>query len=223
MKIVETEDGSRTLYLPTLDEHYHSIHGAKSESEHIFIRHALEARLSSPHPESLRLLEIGFGTGLNALLTFLHQQRSDTPYHLTYTTFELNPLPLSVITQLFADRITPSEWDILQKFYTAPWDEEVTLADGFTLHKLHADATSTPLPTANDIIYMDAFAPEKTPPLWTEQFLAKLYHAAAPQARMSTFCVKGEVRRTLQRLGFTCERVPGPPGGKPQILTCIKD
>lgn len=221
-EIIITADGSRTIHVPELDEHYHSIYGARTESEHIFIRHALQRRLEDGLRGQLQLLEVGFGTGLNALLTLLHQLNSPTPYSIKYITYELYPLEEKSINQLFSDSLSSEEWEWMIQLHSAPWDREVMINPQFILHKVKEDLTSCDLPKGNDIIFMDAFAPEKTPSLWTPAFLKSLYESANQGAWLSTYCAKGIIRRTLQEVGFEVYRVAGPPHGKREILTAHK-
>lgn len=222
LEIITTQDGSPTLHLPNLDEHYHSTFGARTESQHIFVQEALGRRLANRDKDCFQLLEIGFGTGLNALLTLLHHQSSPHPYTLKYITYELYPLEENLITQLFSNTLSPSEWAWMQQLHQATWNQEVEIVDGFTLHKIKADLTESPLIGHNDIIYMDAFAPEKTPELWKPTFLQTLFSSASSGGWLSTYCAKGIVRRNLQAAGFEVHRLPGPPHGKREILAAHK-
>ena len=219
LRIEETLDGSPTLFVPDLEEHYHSVKGARTESEHVFVTEGLRARFSKNPDRPAVLLEVGFGTGLNALLSLLETHRDRHP--LLYHTFDVNPLSIKLMERMWRDSLGTEEWQWMRAIHEAAWDVPVRLSDFFTLHKHHADLLSAPLPEA-DIIYMDAFAPEKTPELWSETFLRKLFDAAAPGARLSTYCAKGEVRRRLQAVGFRTHRTPGPEGGKREILTADK-
>ncbi|MDN4754906.1 tRNA (5-methylaminomethyl-2-thiouridine)(34)-methyltransferase MnmD [Porphyromonadaceae bacterium W3.11] len=221
-EIITTEDGSRTIHLPDMDEHYHSIFGARTESEHIFIKHALERRLSEPYKGTIQLLEIGFGTGLNAWLTLMHQVAHTPPYTIRYITYELYPIENDIISELFQDYFTEDDWCWMKRLHDAEWGKEIKIADGFTLLKVNANLTESSLPIGNDVIYMDAFAPEKTPELWSPSFLQRLSNSASQGGWLSTYCAKGIVRRTLQNVGFEVYRTPGPPHGKREILTAKK-
>lgn len=221
-EIITTKDGSRTIHIPEMDEHYHSVFGARTESEHIFIKNALERRLIEPFGESIQLLEIGFGTGLNAWLTLMHHLTSPISYQIKYITYELYPIEENIISQLFQDYLTKDEWQWMKQLHDADWGKEVEITDGFTLLKVNADLSNTSLPMGNDIIYMDAFAPEKTPSLWSTTFLQKIFDSTSHGGWLSTYCAKGVVRRTLQSIGFEVYRTPGPPKGKREILTARK-
>ena len=221
-KMEQTDDGSDTLFVPELNEHYHSVKGALTESLHIFIGMGLQAS-SSPRP---RVLEIGFGTGLNALLTLEEALRSQR--HVHYTTLELYPLPWETVEPLgFSSR------EGFRKLHDAPWGQDVEIAPEFTLRKIEGDVNrilATPsekLLTAGtvprwDVVYFDAFAPEKQPEMWTQELFDRLYVLLDEGGILTTYCAKGIVRRMLQAAGFRVERLPGPPGGKREILRARK-
>lgn len=219
--IEETEDGSPTLYVPSLREHYHSTHGARTESMHIFIRHAFRERIAlmAQGERAYAVLEIGFGTGLNALLTLMEAERMGVS--VLYSTYELYPLSERVTRELWERTLAEEEWVLMQKLHQAKWDREVEISDHFRLFKHHEDLREATLPEA-DVIYMDAFAPEKSPELWSEAFVTKLSQAARDGAVLSTYCAKGAVRRRLEAAGFEVRRTPGPPGGKREILVAYR-
>lgn len=231
MQIQTTADGSPTIYLPELDEHYHSVKGALAESLHVFIREGLLTRLaerldSSDH-SPLRVLEVGFGTGLNTALTAALP--SSIP--IEYYSIELFPLPSNLTESLQfsaldaafnTDTDTAPEPALLNRMIhaanAAPWNEAVKLHNGFTLTKMHADFLTIDLPTEIDVVYFDAFAPEKQPAMWAEQNFRRLYDAMRPDGILTTYCAKGAIRRLLASVGFRPERRPGPPSGKREIL-----
>lgn len=218
LQIEETKDGSPTLFVPSLVEHYHSTYGARTESEYIFIGQGLrEWRTRDMKP--CTILEVGFGTGLNALLTLLEAEK--TGLQILYHTFEINPIAESLVEKLWEKSLPEKEWLLMKEIHSADWDKAVPLTERFTLFKHNADLLQSDLPMA-DVIYMDAFAPEKTPDLWSLDFLRKLFDSAKDDARLSTYCAKGEIRRRLQSVGFLVHRTPGPPGGKREILTAVK-
>lgn len=227
--IEQTADGSATLFVPSLNEHYHSIKGAQSESQHIFIDMGLKES-EATHP---RILEIGFGTGLNALLTQRVAEASKRNVH--YTTLELYPLAWEVVNQLgYVTPHTP-EAAIFEQMHRTSWEKETTITPHFTLRKRVADvnewataqttgkreADAEPEPHF-DLIYFDAFAPEKQPEMWTQELFEQLYTRLNTGGILTTYCAKGEVRRRLQAAGFVVERLPGPPGGKREILRGTK-
>lgn len=217
IQIEQTADGSRTLFVPELNEHYHSIKGALTESEHIFIHMGLEhTETQSPH-----VLEIGFGTGLNAFLTLLKADTDRRNIH--YTTLERYPVTPEVIQQLeYPELICPERKTDFYALHEASWQTDVRLTPYFTLHKVETDFTSYAFPATYDVAYFDAFAPEKQPEMWTQPLFDTLYQHLNPHGILVTYCAKGAVRRMLQAAGFTVERLPGPPGGKREILRATK-
>ena len=210
-----TADGSATLYVEELDEHYHSVKGALTESEHIY-RDCAFLHRSNGTP--MRLLEIGFGTGLNAVVTAMVAD-ADHPVH--YISLEKYPVEAQLLTTLgYAKQVDNT---LLQAIHNAEWNKPVAITPYFTLEKRQADYLADPLPDSIDIVYFDAFAPEKQPEMWSEEAFARLYNALAPQAVLTTYCAKGHIRRLLSSLGLTVERLAGPIGGKREILRASKN
>lgn len=222
--IEKTDDGSATLFVPELDEHYHSTKGARTESQHIFIDMGLKASTAA----SPRVLEIGFGTGLNAWLTLKEAESSCREVH--YTGLELYPLAWEMVEQL--GYISSSEQqhaaELFKQLHTAPWEKEIRLTPHFTLLKQETDANLLKAETdinklsSFDVIYFDAFAPEKQPEMWSQELFNRLYVLLNKDGILTTYCAKGIIRRMLQAAGFTVERLPGPPGGKREILRARK-
>ena len=217
MKLEQTADGSYTLYVPELDEHYHSVKGALTESQHIFIDMGLKhSSVTAPH-----ILEIGLGTGLNCVLTLLEAKESQR--HVHYTGIERYPLNEEIIRKLNYPSIIGKECEEdYFAIHQAPWEEDVCLSPWFTLHKLEGDFTHYSFEQKYDIIYFDAFAPEKQPEMWEQSLFDNLYQVLNEGGILTTYCAKGVVRRMLQTAGFKVERLPGPPGGKREILRATK-
>lgn len=210
-KIEITADGSATIYLPHLDEHYHSVKGALTESLHIFRDCAFLHHTTSSAP--LRVLEIGFGTGLNAVVTAM---AANSSHNVHYISLELYPIDCELIEKLnYGDFV---DNDLLLALHHAPWENPTQITPHFTLEKLKCDFTKCVLPQNIDVVYFDAFAPEKQPEMWSEELFSRIYDAMAPGGILTTYCAKGEIRRRLQRVGFIVERLAGPPGGKREIL-----
>lgn len=218
MKLEQTADGSFTLYVPELDEHYHSVKGALTESQHIFIDMGLKhSQVTNPY-----ILEIGLGTGLNCFLTYLTSKETGQAIH--YTGIERFPLSEEVIDQLdYATLIGKGEKEIYQAIHQAAWNKEVLLSPHFSLHKIEGDFTQYSFLGKYDLIYFDAFAPEKQPEMWEQPLFDMLYELLNPGGILTTYCAKGVVRRMLQAAGFTVERLAGPPGGKREILRATKN
>ena len=215
--IQPTDDGVPTLYLPGLDEHYHSTKGALTEARHVYIDMALRAR----GKREISLLEVGFGTGLNAWLTLLEAQNQGLC--IRYTAFELYPLDPEVADRLdYPARIAPQQAPAFARLHRCEWDRPVEIVLNFTLLKRHADLTRTPVEGLYDVVYFDAFAPEKQPEMWSAAVVRTRHHHLAAGGILTTYCAKGEIRRRLQAIGFTVERLPGPPHGKREILRASK-
>ena len=215
-QIIITEDGSHSLFVPHLNEHYHSTHGAIQESRHVYIN----AAFRECHNKQVNVLEVGFGTGLNAFLTLLESLKTDTKVH--YTSLELYPLEIEQTKQLnYPSQLSDdSKAFLFSLLHTANWNESVEITNIFSLHKIEIDFSNPDNLSTNysfDVIYFDAFAPEKQPEMWTQEIFNKLYTLCNENAVITTYCAKGIVRRMLQAAGFTVERLPGPIG-KREIL-----
>lgn len=215
-EIIITEDGSSSLYIPALNEHYHSVHGAIQESMHIFIQAGIEYY----NHQTIHILEAGFGTGLNCYLTLLNAQ--STNRHIIYHTYEKYPLTTEEINALnYPVFISPETQDIFHSLHGSPWEEEIKITPYFTLYKHQADFTEVSHPSMFDIVFFDAFAPEVQPHLWTIEVLQKFYEALKDNGIFVTYCVKGIVKQRLRDIGFKIKRLPGPPG-KREILRATK-
>lgn len=217
-KIEITADGSHTLFVPHLNEHYHSTNGAVQESQHIFI----EAGLHHCGKENINVLEIGFGTGLNAFLTLLDGEQSGKV--VNYITLEAFPLPESIIEQLnYPHYISQAKAYLYYRLHEVDWDKEVEITPAFKFTKIEADFIRYSFGDISDIdvVYFDAFAPEKQPEMWSQELFDKLYAFMNLEGILVTYCAKGIVRRMLQQSGFGVERLPGPPG-KREMLRATK-
>lgn len=218
MELETTDDGSLTLYRKDIDEHYHSVKGALTESTHIYID--LGWRKAASDREQVSVFEVGFGTGLNALLTA--NAALECKKSTIYTAIELYPLSKETVDALLQHQ--PAEWrTTFRKIHEASWNEPVRINQFFTLNKIQADLLTACLPASvYDVVYFDAFAPEKQPEMWEEQIFRKIYGAMARDAILTTYCAKGSVRRMFQNIGFITERLPGPPNGKREVLRAVK-
>ena len=213
MNIEITNDGSPTLFVPELEEHYHSTKGALTEARHIFIENGLHHSKA----EQPRVLEIGFGTGLNAFLTLLDAEQNHR--HVHYTGIELHPLHTDCLKRLdYPSQICPERSEDYYRMHTLPWETATQPTPYFELFKTEADFTCWTPPHTFDVIYFDAFAPEKQPEMWTQTLFDRLYKCLSTNGILVTYCAKGVVRRMLQTAGFHVERLPGPPNGKREIL-----
>ncbi len=214
-EMILTEDGSHSLYVREIDESYHSTHGAVQESRHIFI----DAGLKQCSKSEIRVLEIGFGTGLNAFLTLIEAEQSEKT--IQYTTLEKYPVEVEKALQLnYSELVSPEYKHFFEKLHTSFWNENVEISPHFNLKKIETDFTEFDFTEKFDVIYFDAFSPEKQAEMWSEHQFEKLYKCCNFGAVLTTYCAKGSVRRAMQSAGFKVERLAGPPG-KREILRGI--
>jgi tRNA U34 5-methylaminomethyl-2-thiouridine-forming methyltransferase MnmC len=214
----QTIDGSDTLYSIEMNESYHSLNGAVQESKHIFI----EAGLHQIKKQKIRIFEIGFGTGLNAFLTWddAHKNNLD----VNYDAIELFPVSNEVIKSLNYQLFVPElSADAFLELHKVPWDIQQTLESNcFYLSKIKEDFTAFNFTNNYDLVYFDAFSPDKQPQMWEENLFHKIFDALNDNGIIVTYSAKGEIRRRLLRCGFKVERIPGPPG-KREMLRAIKN
>lgn len=220
-RIVETADGSHSLYVPELNEQYHSRHGALQESRHVFIKMGLDVQKTHANP--LRILEIGLGTGLNALLTW--ESAKNENLQLKYASVEAYPLTWEEARQLnYAALLDEGNWaENWQALHRAAWGKWVDLDSNFQLLKIHDSIEGFQFDEKVDLIYFDAFAPEKQPELWTLAIFEKMYAFLEEDGLLVTYCAKGEVRRTMIAAGFEVEKRPGPPGKREMLVARKKE
>lgn len=219
VSIETTADGSPTLYRQDLDEHYHSVKGALAESRHVYVDSGWKLAAASSGGNPVRVFEVGFGTGLNAALTAEAALEARVPTE--YYSVELYPLSPATST-LYAETLSEPLRDTFQSANSAPWQQSSRINPYFSLIKLEDSLLTMELPTQLDVIYFDAFAPEKQPEMWQESVFRKIYHAMNPGAILTTYCAKGAIRRLLATIGFKTERLPGPPAGKREILRATR-
>ena len=216
LKIITTSDGSHSLLQTALNETYHSVHGAIQESRHVFIHAGLDPwREQNPNKE-IRILEMGFGTGLNVFLTALHTLESCPGIY--YESLEVFPLTMDIVRQLNYPTVLGLA-ELFARIHDASWDEPVEITPSFMLHKRHEDVLRTPFDKMQlvDLIFYDAFAPSKQPELWTMEILTKVASMLKEGGLFVTYCAKGQVKRDLTSLGLKVETLPGPPGKKEMI------
>lgn len=213
-EIITTKDGSKTIYMPDIYEHYHSNHGALQEALHVFIKSGWdEIKL-----EECNVLEIGFGTGLNAIITLIAGENENKK--INYTGLEAFPVSMEDIELLKYDEleeIAPFK-ESYRKLHTVKWDKAEEINPQFTLTKLEQKMEDfIPQKEAFDLIYFDAFGPRAQPFMWTIEVLQKMYDALDINGIFVTYCAKGEVRRNLISLGLEVEKIPGPPGKREML------
>lgn len=220
VQIIITEDGSHTLIHPDLNESYHSVHGAIQESEYVFIETGF--RKVARNNKHISLLEVGLGTGLNALLTF--NEATSSNIVVQYTALEPYPISEKLAAdlnypQIIGNATSEVEFSLMHHVKTGvrlqlnPWFL-------FEKHIMRLQDFNDGVNFFN-LIYFDAFSPEKAPEMWAATIFNKLYQLLQPGGILVTYCAKGAVRRTMQQIGFEVERLPGPPG-KREILRAVK-
>lgn len=217
IKLQISNDGSHTIYSEAFNETYHSVNGAVTESLHVFIH----AGLHHIHKSKVNILEIGFGTGLNAFLSLLESEKIGI--EITYDTLELYPVGESVYTNLnYPKTLGSDREEAFIRMHTSAWGERIAITERYSLQKHNVDIRSLSYPTDTyDVVYFDAFSPVVQPELWGQDVFEALYRSMCAGGVLTTYCAKGEVRRNMQRAGFAVERLPGPPG-KREMLRAIK-
>lgn len=204
----KTADGSTTIYIPEMDENYHSQHGAIQEAEHVFLKHGLE---SSASPQ-IRIFEMGFGTGLNALLTI--RRAKELGKIIDYVGIEAFPVEPELLEGMNYLDVVGKEWgSSFQQIHQAAWNEKVPISEAFMLTKIHAKIEDyLPETEAFDMVYFDAFGPRAQGVMWELPVLEKIATMLKPGGILVTYCAQGQFKRHLKSLGFVVERLPGPPG-----------
>jgi len=211
-----TEDGSHTIFIPELNEHYHSTHGAIQEALHVYINAGLRSSDKNP----IHILEIGFGTGLNTYLSLVEAETSKRS--IVYHSLERYPIETEQLEILnYPELIDFEKRDLFKKLHEAEWNQLCEISDNFSLKKINGDLKKIDFEDQYDLIYFDAFAPDIQPELWTKAIFKQLYHCTNPNAILVTYCSKGIVKRALRASGFEVKRLAGPPG-KHHILRATK-
>lgn len=212
MEIRNTEDGSPTLWSDRFGETYHSTHGAVTESLHVFIEAGFNQTVANP----LYIFEMGFGTGLNALLTYKFASPRNTT--VKYHAVEIYPVPVDMASNI---RVEDGLNDAFLKMHKAEWNEPIAISPEFELLKINKSLLDWEPKDMYHLIFYDAFSPESQPELWTADVFKKIYNMLHPGGILTTYCAKGYVRRNMIAAGFKVERLPGPPG-KREILRATK-
>lgn len=204
-----TADGSSTLLSDKYGAHYHSQHGAITESKHVFIK----AGLNAVNIPNINLLEVGFGTGLNAALTA--QTALEKGIKINYVALELHPLTQDDYRMLnYSITLESTTADLWEKICQSPWNKANPITDLFSIEKINVDFTTWRPANQYHLVYFDAFAPNDQPEMWEKLQFQKIYNALAEGGVLVTYCVKGIVKNTLREVGFDIERLQGPPGKK---------
>ena len=218
-EFLTTGDGSLTLYLPDWNEHYHSKHGAINEARHVFIQAGLRYFLEHSYLREVALLEIGFGTGLNALLT--QEFAEANKITIQYTGVEAYPLALDEVSQLnYPELLQITPHDFL-KLHETLWETSFEISKHFILKKRKQFFSEIKDKAAFNIIYFDAFGARVQPELWTETIFEKMFTALTDEGILVTYAANSSARRAMQQVGFTVEKLAGPPG-KREMLRALK-
>lgn len=206
---LKTGDGSITIHLPDWDEQYHSKHGAIAEAKHVFIQSGL-LHYCNHTTGSLSIMEIGFGTGLNAFLTLLKAE--EKKLQINYTGIEAYPIASDEILGLNYSELIEASEKKFQKLHTSEWGTMTVISPNFQLTKRKQFFSEINDKETFNLIYFDAFGARVQPELWTLEIFEKMYQALKPNGVLVTYSAKGSVRRNMKEVGFTVERLPGPPG-----------
>ncbi|MCP4975763.1 MAG: tRNA (5-methylaminomethyl-2-thiouridine)(34)-methyltransferase MnmD [Maribacter sp.] len=216
-EIITTADGSKTIQLKEWNEQYHSKHGAIQEAYHVFIKHGLNLFQN----QSINILEIGFGTGLNALITCLEAPKLNLM--VVFNGVEAYPVSADELSQLnYISELKAEDFrQQFQQMHQSSWEEEIWISDHFSLYKEQCDFKEINDHNCYDLVYFDAFGARVQPELWTEDIFSKMFMALKKGGVLVTYAAKGSVRRAMLEVGFEVERLPGPPG-KREMLRAIK-
>jgi len=217
IRIQITSDGSPTVFNPSLNETYHSRHGALQESEHVYINQGLDYMLNARQElDSIQVLEIGFGTGLNVFLTALYALKSKKKIHLT--SIEPYPLSAEIISNIdYYLAFEPEAKVLWDAIHAATWEETVAILPNFTLLKMQTALLEAKYNTHFHLVYYDAFAPTKQPELWTTENFAFLAKSLHDNACLVTYCAQGQFRRNLEAAGYEVSRIAGPKYKKEMV------
>ncbi len=220
-KVICTNDGSKSIYIPELDEHYHSFHGAMQESMHVFISAGFDYVLENTATNKIKILEIGFGTGLNCYLTYIQSfiKKTEVCYH----GIEAFPLRDDIIEELNYQNLLGlnDDLDSFMTLHKTPWNIQNQIFKNFSLLKIHKKVQDLILDQDFDLVYFDAFGPKAQEEMWTEAIFKQMFQALKKGGILVTYCAKGEIKRTLKSIGFIVESIPGPPG-KREMTRAIK-
>jgi tRNA U34 5-methylaminomethyl-2-thiouridine-forming methyltransferase MnmC len=211
----ETADGSMTIYLPEMDEHYHSYHGALQEAKHVFIVNGIER---FPKKDTITVFELGLGTGLNALLTAIWAERNQQK--VAYFGLEAFPVETEMNFAMKYDSLITDYQsdDLFSKIVLAPWEAKTDISTYFQLCKCQSKIQSLLIEQKFDIIYFDAFGPRAQEEMWNFEMLKKTTSMLNPGGLFVTYCAKGQLKRDLKTLGLKVETLPGPPGKREMTI-----
>lgn len=213
LKIRSTSDGSSTVENTLLGETYHSVHGALTESRHVFILNGLEWFEKNRSTRPIKIFEVGLGTGLNAALAMEWSRQSGTS--IAYTSIEKFPLSEDVVSSLVFPGLD-GHW--IEQIYQAPWNEKVSLAKTIEFKKISADLLEyNPQPNSADLIFFDAFAPSRQPEMWDISIIHKTTASLTKDGALVSYCAQGQFKRNLRSCSLDVETLKGPPGKREMV------
>ena len=217
-EIIITDDGSTTIRIPDWDENYHSTHGAIQEAKHVFIKNGLNLFQKQ---DSISILEIGFGTGLNAFITFLETLTKDK---VNYVGIEAYPISEEEIAQMnYVSELQATQYqEIFDKMHTSDWESKQIITDNFILTKRKQFFQDIDDKEQYDLIYFDAFGFPLQPELWSEAIFKKMYDALLPKGTLVTYACRSSIKNAMLSVGFSIEKLPGAPG-KREMLRATKN
>ncbi len=206
--IIQTSDGSVTINLPDWGESYHSKHGAIQEAYHVYIKNGLHAVKKN----KISILEIGFGTGLNAFITFLEAEKNKMT--IDYVGLEAFPVTTEEISQLnYVTELNASQFQtVFDNLHQSPWNKKIALTPNFSINKRLQKFETINDKNAFDVIYFDAFGFRVQPELWTAAIFKSMYDSLLPNGILVTYAARGEIKRNMQAAGFIVEKLAGAPG-----------
>lgn len=212
-EIITTGDGSKTIQIKDWQEQYHSKHGAIQEAYHVFIH----SGLALFKQQQINILEIGFGTGLNAFITLIESEKRNL--NVNYTGVEAYPVSIEELKQLnYLEELNSiSRKDDFELMHKSPWNEKLKISSNFTLAKEQKFFKDIHDLDSYELIYFDAFGARVQPELWTVEIFQIMYNALKMNGYLVTYAAKGSVRRAMQEVGFVVERLPGPPGKREML------
>lgn len=217
-EVIITKDGSTTFYIPELNENYHSTNGAILEAQHVFLKHGIHLFLEKFDKKNLNILEIGFGTGLNAWLTWLEAEKLNIK--VNYVGVEAFPIAADELTMLNYAKILNDEGNSskFEKLHEIKWNEEQQLDKQFGLLKLEQFFEKIDFKNQFDIIYFDAFGFEVQPDLWSTTILKKMYDSLKSNGHFTTYACRTVIKKNLQEVGFITQKLPGAPGKREMLV-----
>ena len=217
-EIIITDDGSTTIRIPDWDENYHSTHGAIQEAKHVFIKNGLDLFQKQ---DSISILEIGFGTGLNAFITFLETLNKEK---VNYVGVEAYPISTEEIAQMnYVTELQAAQYQaVFDKMHSCDWESQQNITDNFILTKRKQFFQDIEDKNQFNLIYFDAFGFPLQPELWSEAIFKKMYDALLPKGTLVTYACRSSIKNAMLSVGFSIEKLPGAPG-KREMLRATKN